>query len=571
MNEKEQRTGSGIGITQEVLIHPTQDCHPERSPAEQDGVEGPAVAFRDLRVPAGPSLLGTGEPTRPRRHPARRLRRHRPPAHSRQLLRPRLRRASRLLARFAQRVASRHSLSPLDAQPQLRRWRASLRLLSPAHLDARRGARRYPSLESRAHRAHLSHPRRNRPRHARPRARSIRFKRLGPEALDLDALDSLPAALAGCVSIFSGYTLFTGYERCAFPEFAGGFWLPLIILFALRDRGRVPHVPRIWGHGSDPESNRVPHVPRRESRLPRRASLATRAFDGSTVPLALALAGAWLSNLPLGVIAGYLLAGVALTWAIVNKTWAPLLRAAVATVLGLGLAAIYWLPAALERHWVDIRQATEDPGYNFENNWLFARNANPLLALHDVILRQVSWIAVSMIAVALASVLVCYLRNSLPGPEKIPLAAFPSSFCSSSFPSRGPSGICCLKCPSCNIPGAGLKPLKRPCPSSSSPPSGPPAAACPVPRIWGHGSDPNSATPAAPASPESSPSSPAHALMPQPSTPEPLSSRSATPRHGRIHANQLSRPARALKACTSTSRPAATTPASPPAFPTPAS
>jgi hypothetical protein len=73
------------------------------------------------------------------------------------------------------------------------------------------------------------------------------------------------------------------------------------------------------------------------------------AFDGSTVPLALALAGAWLSNLPLGVIAGYLLAGVALTWAIVNKTWAPLLRAAVATVLGLGLAAIYWLPAALER------------------------------------------------------------------------------------------------------------------------------------------------------------------------------------------------------------------------------
>jgi hypothetical protein len=237
--------------------------------------------------------------------------------------------------------------------------------------------------------------------------RALALEALGLDALGLGALDDLPATLAGCVSIFSGFTLFTAYERSAFPEFAGGFWLPLIILFALRDRSR--------------------------SASPlRRAPLATRILDGSTVPLALALAGAWLSNLPLGVIAGYLLAGVALTWAIVNKTWSPLLRAAVATVLGLGLAAIYWLPAALERHWVDIRQATEDPGYNFENNWAFARNANPLLALHDVILRQVSWIAVSMIAVALAAILVCRLRNSLPTSKNpasrrwwIPLAAIP--------------------------------------------------------------------------------------------------------------------------------------------------
>ncbi|MGD1106327.1 MAG: 6-pyruvoyl-tetrahydropterin synthase-related protein [Terracidiphilus sp.] len=263
---------------------------------------------------------------------------------------------------------------------------------------------------------------------------------LATRALALEALDDLPATLAGCVSIFSGFTLFTAYERCAFPEFAGGFWLPLIILFALRDRptsgrpilsrfarkgeSRVPHVPRIWGHGSDPELTSDP-----SRSLARRAPLATRILDGSTVPLALALAGAWLSNLPLGVIAGYLLAGVALLWAPVNKSWAPLLRAAVATVLGLGLAAIYWVPAALERHWVDIRQATDDPGYNFENNWLFSRHANPLLALHDVILRQVSWIAVSMIAVAFAAVIVCYFRGSLPRPEKnrwwIPIAAIP--------------------------------------------------------------------------------------------------------------------------------------------------
>ncbi len=220
---------------------------------------------------------------------------------------------------------------------------------------------------------------------------------LATRALALDSLRDAPATLAGCVSIFSGFTLFTGYERCAFPEFAGGFWLPLILLFVLRDR--FPS-----------------------------GSLTRRAFDGSTAPLAIALAGAWLSNFPLAIIAGYLLVAIALLWAIVNKSWAPLIRAVVATVLGLGLAAIYWVPATAQRHWVDINQATEDPGFNFENSWLFSRHANPLLALHDVVLHQVSWIAVSMIAVALAAVVVCYLRGSLPGPGKkwIPLAAIPA-------------------------------------------------------------------------------------------------------------------------------------------------
>jgi hypothetical protein len=148
--------------------------------------------------------------------------------------------------------------------------------------------------------------------------------------------------------------------------------------------------------------------------------------------LAVALAGAWLSNLPLGVMAGYIMAGVALVWAAVRKSVTPLLRAAVAAVLGLGLAAIYWLPAAMERSWVDIKQATQDPGYNFESNWLFAQNSNPLLALHDVINRQVSWIAVSMIVVTAACFAVSWFRSTLPGGKFgmsrlwwAPLAAIP--------------------------------------------------------------------------------------------------------------------------------------------------
>jgi hypothetical protein len=278
---------------------------------------------------------------------------------------------------------------------------------------------------------------------------------LATRALALQALDDLPATLAGCVAMFSGFALFTGYERSAFPEFAGGVWLPLLLLFALRDRSgisvrvpqvsilrpgsgegttanRVPPVPRIWGPGSEAESAKGPA-----------RSVVHSAFDGSTAPLALMLAAAWLSNLPLAVTATYLLAGVAMLAAAVRHSWAPVLRAAIATPLGLGLAALYWFPAAMERNWVDIRQATQDPGYNFENNWLFVHNANPTLALHDAINHQASWIAISMIAVSMIALAICWRRGTLPNLHNsprwwFPLAAIPVVVLFFSFPISRP-------------------------------------------------------------------------------------------------------------------------------------
>lgn len=223
---------------------------------------------------------------------------------------------------------------------------------------------------------------------------------LAVRALAREAFDDAVATLAGCTAIFSGFALFTAYERAAFPEFMGGVWLPLLLLFALRDRGG--------------------------SRTVR------RALDGSTVSLALVLGASWLSNAPLGVIASYLLAAVALAAALLRRSWAPVLRAGIAVLLGLAAIAFYWLPAALERSWVDIRQATEDPGYNFENSWLFARHTNPLLQMHDVVLHQASLISVSMIAVALAALGVCWRRGVLSRLKRpagaawwIPLAAIP--------------------------------------------------------------------------------------------------------------------------------------------------
>jgi len=85
-----------------------------------------------------------------------------------------------------------------------------------------------------------------------------------------DSISDGAATLAGCAALFSGYALFTAYERTAFGELAGGFWIPLLLLFALRDGG---------------------------SKAPgRQFPLFRRALNGSAAPLALVVAGCWLSN-----------------------------------------------------------------------------------------------------------------------------------------------------------------------------------------------------------------------------------------------------------------------------------
>jgi hypothetical protein len=232
---------------------------------------------------------------------------------------------------------------------------------------------------------------------------------LATRALARETLDDVPATLAGCAGLFSGYALFTAYERSAFAELAGGFWIPLVLLFAMRER-----------NSSGP--------------------LLRRAFDGSTLLLVLAVAGAWLSNPTVGVMACYVLAAVALTLALVSRSWAPVLRASIGAVLGMGLVAIYLVPATWEQRWVDIHQVTEDPGQTLENNWLFARHADPALEFHDMVLHQASIVVVAMIAVALGSLLVSWLRGRLADRRSwwIPFALITVVVLSLQFPFSRP-------------------------------------------------------------------------------------------------------------------------------------
>jgi hypothetical protein len=218
---------------------------------------------------------------------------------------------------------------------------------------------------------------------------------LATRALARQTLTDGAATLAGCAALFSGYSLFTAYERTAFAELAGGFTIPLVLYFALRET-------------SSEKSNR-------------------RNFAMNISGIAVAIALCWLSNPTVGVMGCYLLAAVTVIVFAIDRSWARVLQAAAGAVLGIGLIAAYLLPAAYEQRWVDIQKVTEDKGQTLENNWLFATHADPDLAYHDVVLHTASSIAVSMIAITIFALFLCRWRNRLPGPARwyVPLALIP--------------------------------------------------------------------------------------------------------------------------------------------------
>lgn len=231
---------------------------------------------------------------------------------------------------------------------------------------------------------------------------------LATRALAREALDEGAATLAGCVAVFSGYALFTAYERTAFAELAGGPWIPLVLRYGLR-----------------PDTG---------------GSFWSRTPDTNTVALALTIAGAWLVNPTVGVMACYLLAAVALAQSMLTHSALGAVRATVGALLGMGLVGIYLLPAAWEQRWVDIHQVTQDIGQMVENNWIFGVHADPSLVLHDRVLLTASIITVTMISVAFSGLLLCGLRRRLPGKRQwwVPLALVPVAVLLLQFPVSRP-------------------------------------------------------------------------------------------------------------------------------------
>ncbi|HVU47076.1 MAG TPA: hypothetical protein VHD85_13180 [Terracidiphilus sp.] len=205
-----------------------------------------------------------------------------------------------------------------------------------------------------------------------------------------------PATLAGCTTIFIGYALFCIYARNDFADLTGGFWIPLLLLFALRRR--------------NPSS-----------------SFWERSFDGSAAPLALVVAGIWLSNGPVGIMASYLLAVIALVSALVEKSLVPVVRAVASTLGGMGLASLYLIPAVYESKWASIQSALIPDEYKVENNWLFGLGGDPHTTSQDPLLHQVSKIAVIMLMIAFSGGVIAWIRGVVPRERRwwLPMVLIP--------------------------------------------------------------------------------------------------------------------------------------------------
>src|SRR4030088_868446 len=80
------------------------------------------------------------------------------------------------------------------------------------------------------------------------------------------------------------------------------------------------------------------------------------------------------------------------------------------TILGLGLAAFYILPAAYERRYVQIAMAII-PNMRIQDNFLFHRTGD---ALHDQVLHTASLIAVILLILTAVTLLLLFVTKRAP-------------------------------------------------------------------------------------------------------------------------------------------------------------
>jgi hypothetical protein len=188
------------------------------------------------------------------------------------------------------------------------------------------------------------------------------------------------AEIAACLYTISPYIFFVVYERGALAELLAALWLPPLVLYAL---------------------------------CPNRAPAQTGWLNRLqfTPQLALVVAALWLTNAPAAVMGSYMLAIIAPVAAISQRSWTLIIRAASAMALGLGLAAIYIIPAIYEQRWVQIARAVM-PGMRIQDSFLFEHTG---MAYHDQVLRTASWLAVILLLATAAAAFFSHIdRKSHP-------------------------------------------------------------------------------------------------------------------------------------------------------------
>ena len=158
------------------------------------------------------------------------------------------------------------------------------------------------------------------------------------------------ATLIAVAYAVNPYMLLTIYVRSAFAELLAASFLPLLVLWIVRDR------------------------PARDM----------------FVPLALTIAGVWLTNVPAAIIASYVAVLLLVIVTIWRRNSRVFLYGAGAIALGLLLSSFYIVPVLYEKTWITLSQFLS-PGVRPAENFLFTRIGEPE---HDSFLRALSWLAI---------------------------------------------------------------------------------------------------------------------------------------------------------------------------------
>jgi uncharacterized membrane protein len=179
------------------------------------------------------------------------------------------------------------------------------------------------------------------------------------------------AAAAALIYAANPYQLIVVYVRSDFAELLAASLLPLAVHYALQ-------------------------ISARESE----SSAGTAGALRNSVALALVYGGIWLTNAPAAVVTSYALALLLLVAAAIERSWRPLLWGGVAISLGLALASVYVVPAAVEQRWVNIGEALSG-GLRPDDNFLYSRTSDPL---HDQFNSLVSNLgAIELLGVAIGA------------------------------------------------------------------------------------------------------------------------------------------------------------------------
>jgi hypothetical protein len=116
--------------------------------------------------------------------------------------------------------------------------------------------------------------------------------------------------------------------------------------------------------------------------------------------LGMILAASWLNNAPAAIMIHYSLAGLTVLLAALDRSWRPLTRAALAIVLGAGLASFYLIPAAFEEKWVNIAEVLA-PGVRPQDNFLLTHIPDPEHNRFNLLLSTVAVAEIGVVVLAI--------------------------------------------------------------------------------------------------------------------------------------------------------------------------